>query len=550
MAILAVYDTVGIQSYIFSSNKLSENVGASYLVRDIFGELLPAALYKSLNVSVPDWRAKKGGKCLPLDLSLPVQIIYQGGGNAFLAFCGENSEDNFQAATEMFLEDVNDFAPGVGVAVSAVETDFGDTYQEDFKKLNKRLALAKGGFNIPEFAGNQPITKQSGRTGLPAHKYVGKDSEFIDANQAKKRDYYDSEVLAKRAGGIESFNDLVFEKNEDSMIAIIHADGNNMGNNIRVRLESLATYEIAVPEIRELSHKISTCFQGAIKKTKTEFSEAYGAYVKNAKAKNPGKKYQSIPPMVELVGDGDDITLAICGRFAIDYAVRLLKNIESIKDEDRPFPGIRTEACAGVVLFHSHYPFSEAYKLAESCCSSAKSPSRKCDGSYIDFHLHQTGNVYSLSALRKNQYILDGKSIIRRPWLVSTDVKNSPSPNFAWFKKCFYEFRKVNNGAEDWPRTKVKGLRNAVALGDWEANAAVEEARARGKKLPDSEGAGGTADPKLSKYALYFDVLEMFDAYEPIIEEHLASKSQTDKSESQDLGAASEQGEGDGKQTD
>ena len=38
MEILAVYDTVGIQSYIFASNKLEENVGASKLVADVFAE--------------------------------------------------------------------------------------------------------------------------------------------------------------------------------------------------------------------------------------------------------------------------------------------------------------------------------------------------------------------------------------------------------------------------------------------------------------------------------------------------------------------------------
>jgi hypothetical protein len=33
-----IIDTVSIQSYIFSSNKLKENVGASYLVKKIYEE--------------------------------------------------------------------------------------------------------------------------------------------------------------------------------------------------------------------------------------------------------------------------------------------------------------------------------------------------------------------------------------------------------------------------------------------------------------------------------------------------------------------------------
>ena len=85
------------------------------------------------------------------------------------------------------------------------------------------------------------------------------------------------------------------------------------------------------------------------------------------------------------------------------------------------------------MLFHSHYPFSEAYKLAEELCSSAKKPSQDEEGSYIDFHLHQSGNVAGLRQLRERQYKVDGLTILRRPWRVS-EKKSDKYPDFKWFE--------------------------------------------------------------------------------------------------------------------
>jgi hypothetical protein len=71
MGILAVYDTVGIQSYIFSSNKLAENVGASKLVADIFGKTLCEVIEDVTGETLPDWR-----KGMKLKAELSAEIIY------------------------------------------------------------------------------------------------------------------------------------------------------------------------------------------------------------------------------------------------------------------------------------------------------------------------------------------------------------------------------------------------------------------------------------------------------------------------------------------
>jgi hypothetical protein len=506
MGVLAVYDTVGIQNYIFASNRLTENIGGSNLVTNVFAELLPEVIKEIGEPNMPLWR--DGG---PLDRSLKAEIVYQGGGNAYVAFADEKT---FQDVTKEFLTRVNLTAPGIGIAVAAVETDFEDTYLTDVYRLDKRLVPAKGGFNMLVLAGNQPITKQSGRTGLPASEFYEneypsleqKKNEYLSLEQKKKRD---SAVVYKKKENVQfvDFDDLAFEKGIDSLIAIIHADGNNMGKRVRTFMRQSTSYSEAVPKIRKLSAAIDYCYKTAINKTIDDFRFAYAEHLDKLRKKCPDKykntkdKNYDAPPFLKLINDGDDATFVICGRFALDFAARLLREIENQND---PFEeNVIPRTCAGVVLFHSHYPFSKAYKIAEELCESAKKPSRDCEGSYMDFHLHQSGNVAGLGQLRERQYKVDGKTILRRPWRVSSGGETYP--NFKWFEN------NIGSVAE-LPNNKAKAIRNAIAAGDEAARLA--ENQLRGAKLPALElpiENDGKTD--MSKYAAKFDILELYDTY-------------------------------------
>jgi len=501
MGILAVYDTVGIQNYIFSSNKMAENVGASKLVADIFKETLPKVISEETGEELFYWKEHAAEA---LSDKLTVEVIFQGGGNAYVKFIDKGSSkagDLFQSVTREFLTQVSLEARGVGIAVAAIETDFSDTYKSDFKKLNDRLALAKGSLNIPVFAGNQPITKQSGRTGLPVSVVDRRynTDEFLSRDQELKRKKYDKYKM-KAQIEIENFDDLAFDEGVDSLIAIIHADGNNMGRRIIDYMEKFKTYNEAVPEIRGLSKKIDECYGVARENTISAFKEEYASYLLAQKKKYPGKSFNEKTPILELIGDGDDTTIIICGRFAIDFAKNLLLEIEKTKEDNKPFPNDKPTACAGVVIFNKSYPFSEAYKLVEELCSSAKKPSRDNEGSYLDFHLHYSGGVSGLKKLRKLMYEVDGKTILRRPWCVSKDMENE-TPNFKWFEESILKIA-------DMPHNKIKAIRNAIGAGDKAAKLAVNQLR--GLKLPEF---ALEPDEKRSSYAALFDILEMLDCY-------------------------------------
>ena len=510
MGVLAVYDTVGIQNYIFSSNKLSENVGGSKLIADIFNEDLPDIIAKVTKEDIKvikKWR--DGGALNP---ALKAEIVYQGGGNAFVAFA---DEPTFQAITKAFLIYVSKTAPGVGIAVAALETDFGETYESDFDKLNKRLTLVKGSFNTAVFAGNQPITKQSRRTGLPVSEF--RDGEYLSQSQLMQRERY-AVFKKKRNSNIEDFEDLAFEKGKDSFIAIVHVDGNNMGMRIKEYIKQFKNYTDAVPKIRKLVTSIDNFYNGARVRTTEAFNLGYADYIAQVREKFPGRYDNKIdkkgriikdydePPILDLIGDGDDITLVISGRFALDFAARLLRELEKTTDTEWPFAD-EPNACAGVVIFHEHYPFSEAYKLVEDLCKSAKKKSRECTGSYIDFHLHQSGNVASLKVLRDRQYKVEGCTLLRRPWRI-TAGKEDEQPNFKWFENNMALLK----NEKDYPRNKIKSIRNAISAGDNAAD--IAQYQLRGKKLPKITTP---LCDKMSKFAAHFDILEMQDIYENLL---------------------------------
>ena len=543
MGVLAVYDIIGIQNFIFSSNRLAENVGASKLVANIFaGKKVPEAgvLPRVIKQCTGSIQSKWSEGELDME-NLKAEIIYQGGGNAYVAFA---DEPLFQKVTEAFLVKVNKYAPGLGVAVAAIETDF-DNYRDDFDVITDRLTLVKGGFNTPMFAGNQPITKQSWRTGLPVRYHDDEEKEFMSICQQEKRNSYKKHKKEEKEGkkefedlvfekdadgsisikkdndGIKKFEDLVFEKDADSFIAIIHADGNNMGKRIKDYMGGFESYEEAVPEIRQLVTKIDKCYRDALKRTVNDFKEAYENYLKETvedfketyekylkkqQAKYPDRIYKINAPLLELIVDGDDITVLTSGRFAIDFAARLLRAIEKTEPDKLPFGETPTaSACAGVVLFHSHYPFSEAYKLAEGLCKRAKYPSRDLDGSYIDFHLHSSGRVESLQQLRSKQYTVDGKSIIKRPWKVPKDINSKITGDFSWFVENIKNIKEISQ----LPKNKTKAIRNAIAEG--EGAVKLAENQLRGKELPKYPDK--MYPNESSKYSALFDLLEVCDTY-------------------------------------
>lgn len=86
--ILAKFDVGGIQDYIFATNRLRENAGASYQVTRIMEEFLLESFREAADEET--WRCSWTGSwqidCAAADERMMAEVIYIGGGNAVALF--------------------------------------------------------------------------------------------------------------------------------------------------------------------------------------------------------------------------------------------------------------------------------------------------------------------------------------------------------------------------------------------------------------------------------------------------------------------------------
>src|SRR2546423_567559 len=109
-------DTTGIQPYIFGSNRLQENIGASELVRLATGKWALDALPAPNNVR--DFKQGTLHDDLKIEAeasNLAAEVIYSGGGNAVIIFRSKNDAIDFtQRLTRKILKE----APGLSLVVA------------------------------------------------------------------------------------------------------------------------------------------------------------------------------------------------------------------------------------------------------------------------------------------------------------------------------------------------------------------------------------------------------------------------------------------------
>ncbi|MCL2571362.1 MAG: hypothetical protein FWE11_03085 [Defluviitaleaceae bacterium] len=529
--IYSIYDTTGIQSYIFASSKLRENIGASKLVGEVFTEFLPQVLESTFGKDnvITSWSDKHHRETTPWIFTKTAEIIYVGGGNAYVAY---KTLCDYKKATAAFLHMVYNKTATIGIASAFVETDFKDDYEQKHKDLMRRLSQSRGEINHPLGAGSQPITRASLLTGRPVTHIDQISREQLSQDQYCKRDV--------NSGGLDSFDSL--KLGSTSFLAVVHVDGNNISQHIEQYMKNGSnSWSEVVPKIREMSYSIDMLYKEALNATNATFDEFY-------KGTSYYKKDESTPQLPIICG-GDDITCVVSGLWGISYAAELLMQIESHSKMERLYPfkhwpeddkKPHISACAGVVLFHSHYPFSEAYKMAEACCKNAKGYTRNADkhtndiaGSFMDFHLHQGGMIADLKSLRSRQYSIGENILVHPPYCV-LNPDTMEAETLELFKnkyQCFTDFTELMSWAQKndsaWPRSRLKALRDSIADGENEVKKVLAWCKAKDYTLPEAYDPEITykkyASPEdeekgkaLYKYALLFSVLEFADIYKDI----------------------------------
>ena len=529
-------EVASIQKYVFGSNKLKENYGASYLVENIFEENLRTLWEsKSKDESFDIW--EKDPETIRIkDPEVEAEVGYIGGGNALLFFKDENkAKELAKKWSKELLIKTPGLVPTIAIGKMDIESlDKGKGFKENITKIFDKLSENKSKYQPQTTLPRYGITAECNRTGLSA--------ECLDDTDKDKKVYISSVAKAKLDVAKDATNllekeysdilkgyykfPLEFEdlgqSDDDSHMSIVHIDGNSMGS----RFKSCTT----LPQIRKLSKSVKNATKKSVRELlktiiqKIENDDYVYDYFKY-KGYDPKKGY--ILPIRPIIIGGDDIIFVCPGKFGVYFARIFMEKFAEEKGSDKKL----LSACAGVAITKIKYPFYRGYELAEELCKNAKKESRKDEekgSSWLDFHISYGGFSGSLEDIRNRNYTgVVGKLGLRPYRVIDGESKKTDHRNLSECIKGIKHLKGMNENyeaEEGWPNSKLKELREVLTLGASSSKIFIQEMEYRDKTLPEI-----MANPDCKKTGWmpadegevtpYFDMLELIEIYPIKLEE-------------------------------
>jgi hypothetical protein len=538
-AVLTMIDTAGIQNYVFGSNRLRENLGASYLVELATKAWVFRAMDKlgAHNLpAVPEGtddlvhlQRKPDPELKMEDGKLNAELLYAGGGNALILFVSKSVAQCFaQILSQRVLRE----APGLELVIAHSEpfpwNPSGNDLREKEKELREgRLTQKKRQRQAtPTLQLGLGVTAECEATGLvatiysnrlePEARLIGRET-VAKLKQSKSRK--DAESNAKRRlvevlKGLDprfdfpdELDQLGHKGGEESYIAVVHLDGNDMGQVRKDFLADAKDNREYIERLRKFSAGVEEASNKALRATfqrlrkhlpeKPENETWY--IVERFKKRGDGegnaapeeneirlvlepsatpKRIQFAPfelddndqrpesdrpkaywPFRPIVFGGDDITFVCNGQLGLSLAAAFA---EEFAKQTTDKLGVTIHSGGGVCIVKAHYPFRRAYDLSESLTKAAKQElgNRKQEASALDWHISSTGLSGSLNVIRQREYqVRDGSLLMRPLWLNGTSDWRTWK-NFNWLVAVF-NFHKQFAGR----RNKLKALREALRNG-------------------------------------------------------------------------------------
>lgn len=353
------------QKYIFSSNRLSENIGASIIIKN--------ATEKDAKNFYEKYRP---------------DVIYEGGGNALYVFRSKDDGVAFARAYSRFL--LKEY-PGLTLYLVGHELGKEETVKSGLDVCYKLLAEKKNGqqnsAKIFDF-GNAVRCSSTNLPAapLPSDIFLPKDRQGkpISAESAVKykcafeQKQVFSDLLPEGYRFPMELDDLGRSKGEKSYVAVVHIDGNRMGIKIakfnhdtkQEKGEQLMAFNKRyVGALGGLSRDIRERYKESFMEMTAVIANNYKAIAEklNLKEEN-GKKFLPIRPLILA---GDDITFVADGRIGIECARVFLEKLRKKTVQELPM-----NACAGISIVKSHFPFREHTRLPKTCARTPKTVSR------------------------------------------------------------------------------------------------------------------------------------------------------------------------------
>lgn len=500
---LVLLETSGNQDYIFATNRLRENVGASELTWQAGTHFVLEAVAAAGGPVL--WDAdvlEMRGKIAQGEEKNGIQVIVATSGKAEILVPDQETGKKIVAhATSAALQK----APGLdlcGVVSEAFDWDGGRANKSHIataiSQAHQRFVEIHGQLPAPAARfPTLPVCQPCDTSGLPAHTVVEREETLSQAGLAKQKAMPGwqnrlNELLKSDNTAIhwkipDNLNKLEEYFPDTDWIAIIHADGNGLGK-IFLGLHHFIDGQTAADYIRELR-----CFSLELEAvTEAAFLQALGTL--HGQGKLAEKYWHWRLPILPLVLGGDDLTVLCDGRAALPFTQAFLcafaektwqsPIISRIASHPEALDNPWLSICAGVAITKPHFPFHAGYELAEELLRSAKKVKKEDLGcSALDFHILRDSAVSDLDGIRARMMVDNGDTCLTaKPYVVDGGSSTE------WVKahditplhrRLEILRQRDETGRPRLPRSQLHELRAGASLGATEANARMELIRHR-----------------------------------------------------------------------
>lgn len=455
--VLAQYTIRSKQEYIFRTNRMVEIAGASENISQSWNILFTQAdkMGKKL---------RRVSKNIPFCMEEVKRLFDERKLNGIELFCGGGNDTVLYDSIETYLEVNKAFSRFLlenypGMIPMAVACEYSGDYDKDYANLMKQSDIEKNKMISGQSDFILPFSMMDRTTFQPY-------SDIISIAESSVR--VTDEAKAKRKAGlkireqdetVKLLDDLITKKGEESLLAVVHADGNNMGSKISEMLTDKKDYDSCVNIMREFTADTAKAFGksglDAMQKCQQQLKEDY-------KDKYDEKAFF----FRKIIADGDDMTFVCNARFVMDYVGAYLEAAQNYNNKGEK--EWRYSSCAGICIFHSHYPFARAYSLAEQACESAKKNVHgECikEESWVDFHYIHNGVGGDLDQIREHQGV---SGCMARPWRIGTKA-NTDRKDYSTLQ-ILADIMKENGVSRSDIKTIGSELEDSYSYGKFELN--------------------------------------------------------------------------------
>lgn len=512
MPVLTAIDVLGVQRFIFSSNRLRDVVAGSWLVH------WSTSKHEALNGLVAEGN-----------------ILLAAGGNAIIEF---DSIERARKFTARYTRRLHDKAPGLEVVVAHKSFENGGLARA-LQEIQIELARMK-----TERMPSAPllgisVTAVCQATGLPATGFnPGEPTVPLSTGVLKRRKEMDNackrwSVFLDRHSGFAfplELDDLGRTYGDTSLIGLVHIDGNGVGRKIKAWLldkaGSGAKDSDVRREYRDWSEAIDELGVAAFQTVVNRVCQATEKGVEDGRESvritgQPARLGFDLTkvdggdwmlPLRPILLGGDDLTFVCDGRIALDLAETAL----SVFHNGNGVPHLgKVTASAGVAIVGAHAPIVRAYKLAENLCASAKSKLKKAGRSgdcALDWHIGASRPGETVASIRERQYRASSRQLTCRPYRLGVGKEEAETWN--WLSKTLLDDPDVGLRGERWSkrRNKVKAFSELVREGPDGVKAALDAWRVVDKKLQLPQDIGEDGFFAKSRTPL-LDAVELIDLH-------------------------------------